>query len=79
MIQGFAGAFVLRLIGSYSGVVGLPLAETASLLAGEKRRRRRPRLGDGSMSHGDEIRTCGDRPASIHKGQDDVRNLRAPA
>jgi septum formation protein len=34
-IQGFAGSFVLRLIGSYSGVVGLPLAETASLLAGE--------------------------------------------
>ena len=34
-IQGFAGAFVVRLIGSYSGVVGLPLAETAALLAGE--------------------------------------------
>jgi septum formation protein len=34
-IQGFAGAFVLRLIGSYSSVVGLPLAETAALLAGE--------------------------------------------
>ena len=34
-IQGFAGAFVQRLIGSYSGVVGLPLAETAALLAGE--------------------------------------------
>ena len=28
-IQGFAGAFVVRLIGSYSSVVGLPLAETA--------------------------------------------------
>ena len=28
-IQGFAGAFVLRLIGSYTNVVGLPLAETA--------------------------------------------------
>ncbi len=34
-IQGYAGAFVLRLIGSYSNVVGLPLAEVASLLAGE--------------------------------------------
>jgi septum formation protein len=34
-IQGFAGAFVLRLIGSYSSVVGLPLAETAALLTGE--------------------------------------------
>ena len=34
-IQGFAGSFVVRLIGSYSSVVGLPLAETASLLTGE--------------------------------------------
>ncbi len=34
-IQGLAGAFVLRLVGSYTSVVGLPLAETASLLAGE--------------------------------------------
>lgn len=34
-IQGFAGAFVVRLIGSYTAVVGLPLAETAALLAGE--------------------------------------------
>jgi len=34
-IQGFAGAFVIRLIGSYSNVVGLPLAETAALLTGE--------------------------------------------
>jgi len=34
-IQGLAGAFVVRLIGSYSNVVGLPLAETAALLAGE--------------------------------------------
>ena len=32
-IQGRAGAFVTRLEGSYSGVMGLPLAETASLLA----------------------------------------------
>jgi septum formation protein len=34
-IQGLAGAFVIRLIGSYANVVGLPLAETAALLAGE--------------------------------------------
>lgn len=34
-IQGLAGAFALKLIGSYSCVVGLPLYETMSLLAGE--------------------------------------------
>jgi septum formation protein len=34
-IQGFAGSFVVRLIGSYTNVVGLPLAETAALLSGE--------------------------------------------
>lgn len=34
-IQGLAGAFALKLIGSYSSVVGLPLYETISLLAGE--------------------------------------------
>jgi septum formation protein len=33
-IQGLAGAFVVTLHGSYSGVVGLPLHETANLLAG---------------------------------------------
>jgi septum formation protein len=32
-IQGQAGAFVTRLDGSYSGVVGLPLAETVGILA----------------------------------------------
>ena len=31
-IQGFAGAFVRRINGSYSGVVGLPLWETRQLL-----------------------------------------------
>ena len=31
-IQGRAGAFVQRLEGSYSGVMGLPLYETANLL-----------------------------------------------
>jgi septum formation protein len=33
-IQGRAGALVIALQGSYSGVVGLPLHETANLLAG---------------------------------------------
>ena len=33
-IQGLAGAFVRHLNGSYSGVVGLPLHETANLLTG---------------------------------------------
>ena len=32
-IQGRAAAFVTRIEGSYSGVMGLPLAETATLLA----------------------------------------------
>jgi septum formation protein len=31
-IQGRAGAFVTRIAGSYSGIVGLPLVETAELL-----------------------------------------------
>ncbi|WP_407050001.1 Maf-like protein [Methyloraptor flagellatus] len=34
-IQGIAGGFVVKLIGSYTNVVGLPLAETAALLDGE--------------------------------------------
>mgnify|MGYP001252662685 FL=1 len=34
-IQGIAGAFVVKLVGSYSGVVGLPLNEVTQLLAGE--------------------------------------------
>lgn len=33
-IQGYAGAFIVRLEGSYSGVMGLPLYETAQLLNG---------------------------------------------
>ncbi len=33
-IQGLAATFITHLSGSYSGVMGLPLAETASLLAG---------------------------------------------
>jgi septum formation protein len=34
-IQGLAGAFVVKLVGSYSSVVGLPLYETTTLLGGE--------------------------------------------
>lgn len=34
-IQGLAGAFAQKLVGSYSAVVGLPLYETISLLSGE--------------------------------------------
>ena len=34
-IQGLAGAFVVRLVGSYTNVVGLPLYETMLLLDGE--------------------------------------------
>ena len=33
-IQGIAGAFVVKLVGSYSAVVGLPLNETVGLLVG---------------------------------------------
>lgn len=38
-IQGRAGAFVVRLVGSYSSVVGLPLYETEQLLVGAGYRR----------------------------------------
>lgn len=34
-IQGIAAAFVVKLIGSYTNVVGLPLFETSALLQGE--------------------------------------------
>jgi len=34
-IQGIAGAFVIKLVGSYSAVVGLPLNEVAQMLTGE--------------------------------------------
>lgn len=33
-IQGLAGSFVIKLVGSYPNVVGMPLYETAALLAG---------------------------------------------
>ena len=33
--QGIAGGFVVKLVGSYSNVVGLPLYETLTLLGGE--------------------------------------------
>lgn len=34
-VQGLAGAFVVKLVGSYPNVVGLPLIETMQLLTGE--------------------------------------------
>ncbi|MFZ1815427.1 MAG: Maf-like protein [Rhizobiaceae bacterium] len=34
-IQGLAGTFVAKLVGSYSNVMGLPLYETVALLTGE--------------------------------------------
>ncbi|MCZ7643171.1 MAG: Maf-like protein [Pseudorhodoplanes sp.] len=34
-VQGLAGTFVVKLVGSYTNVVGLPLYETINLLAGE--------------------------------------------
>ncbi len=34
-IQGLAGAFVAKMVGSYSNVVGLPLMETVNMLVGE--------------------------------------------
>ncbi len=35
-VQGVAGSFVVKLVGSYTNVVGLPLYETIALLGGEK-------------------------------------------
>jgi septum formation protein len=34
-IQGLAGAFVVKIVGSYTNVVGLPLQETIAVLSGE--------------------------------------------
>jgi septum formation protein len=34
-VQGIAGSFVVKMVGSYTNVVGLPLYETVSLLSGE--------------------------------------------
>jgi len=33
--QGIAGSFIVKMVGSYTNVVGLPLYETTALLAGE--------------------------------------------
>jgi septum formation protein len=33
--QGIAGTFIVKIVGSYSNIVGLPLYETTNLLAGE--------------------------------------------
>ncbi|MDR2311009.1 MAG: Maf-like protein [Brucellaceae bacterium] len=35
-IQGLAGSFIVKLVGSYSNIVGLPLHETQALLEAEK-------------------------------------------
>jgi septum formation protein len=35
-VQGIAGSFVVKMVGSYSNVVGLPLYESVALLGGEK-------------------------------------------
>jgi septum formation protein len=34
-VQGIAGSFVVKIVGSYTNVVGLPLYETTTLLSGE--------------------------------------------
>jgi nucleoside triphosphate pyrophosphatase len=34
-VQGIAGSFVVKMVGSYSNIVGLPLYETTALLGGE--------------------------------------------
>src|ERR1700746_2888563 len=34
-VQGLAGSFVVKIVGSYTNVVGLPLYETLALLSGE--------------------------------------------
>ncbi|TIS05187.1 MAG: septum formation inhibitor Maf, partial [Mesorhizobium sp.] len=34
-VQGLAGSFVVKLVGSYTNVVGLPLYESIALLSGE--------------------------------------------
>jgi septum formation protein len=34
-VQGLAGTFVVKIVGSYTSIVGLPLYETVALLAGE--------------------------------------------
>jgi septum formation protein len=34
-VQGLAGTFVVKIVGSYTNIVGLPLYETVSLLGGE--------------------------------------------
>ena len=47
-IQGGAERFVTRIAGSYSGVMGLPLHETAELLRGFGIHARTPRAGGGA-------------------------------
>jgi len=51
-IQGLGAVFVSRLLGSYSGVMGLPLCETAELLdaAGVPRWQQSARAADGAAA-----------------------------
>ena len=51
-IQGLGAVFVNRLLGSYSGVMGLPLCETAELLdaAGVPRWQQCARPADGAVA-----------------------------
>src|SRR5690606_2102992 len=57
-IQGLAGTFVFKLVASYSNVVGLPLYEAVSLLAGH---------GDDARANGSQGAEGREMPASPHK------------
>ena len=69
---------MLRLIGSYTSVVGLPLAETAGAAGGEGYAAHRA-WAPGGMSHADEIRTSASVPRAIREGQAEMRDLRHAA
>jgi septum formation protein len=61
-IQGRAAAFVRALSGSYSGVVGLPLYETAQLIKGKRTRD----LAPGTSSRESVLRTTGPEAPDPH-------------
>ena len=68
-IQGLAGAFVVRLVGSYTNVVGLPLAETTALLAGEGYYPHRQWVAESpQMSADANDNTPPERPAKASEG-----------